>query len=73
MKIHFLMSGAETNLSCLLHPSPHKLENYMTRRSFCSLQLGHRLLLEVAVGMVSGFAVKEDDLKGLSGFDVLLK
>jgi hypothetical protein len=42
-------------------------------RSLHSLQLGHRLLLKVVIVMVSGFTVKEDDLKGLSGFDVLLK
>lgn len=59
-------------LSCLLQLPTHKLENYMTR-SLYGLQLGHRLLLREAVRMVSGFAVKEDDLKGVSGFDVLLK
>lgn len=42
-------------------------------RSLYGLQLGHRLLLKEAIRMVSGFAVKEDDLKGVSGFDVLLK
>lgn len=35
--------------------------------------MGYRLLLKVVVGMVFGFVVKEDDLKGFSGFDVFLK
>lgn len=59
-------------LSCLLQLPTHKLENYMTR-SIIQPVAGNRLLLKVVVRMVSGFTVNEDDLKGLRGFDALLK